>query len=108
MFCSTNTGLSKKELVEHNHLPDLVLQMLCSTMDKNNLTLTNLTTTDDRRKTTDNRQTDRWTDRHMNFEREREGGREREGEIYKLYYLLVDYSSLFQWVHTLNLESVFR
>ncbi len=36
MFCLTNTGMSKKELVEHNHLPDLVQQMLCSTMDKNN------------------------------------------------------------------------
>jgi len=26
----------KWEIVEHNHLPDLVQQMLCLTIDKNN------------------------------------------------------------------------
>jgi hypothetical protein len=46
-------------------------------MDKNNLTLTNLNTTDDGRQMADkadNRQMDRWTDRQMNGGRQTAGG----------------------------------
>jgi hypothetical protein len=62
MFCLTNTGLSNITLIELNQENNYVRLMLCSTMDENNLTLTNLTTTDRQMDRQTNKQTDGRTD----------------------------------------------